>query len=74
VIYRKERQLADAVAAGELTVKDADAVRTFATFLHEVSGLPRIDPATGRLDRAQLAAARRWIPYMLGEADGPAEP
>jgi hypothetical protein len=54
-----EQQLGDAVADGKITAGDADEVRTFGEFLIE-SGPP---------DRGQIP--RRWLPYALGEADGP---
>ena len=81
-VYRGERYLADQVAAGEMTVEDGDAMRTFALFLAETpSGMAS---AGGRgasthagivdlfPDRAAFEAWRsRWLGYALGLADGP---
>jgi hypothetical protein len=65
VIYRGERDLADQVADGRLTVEDADAVRTFAAFLRE--------SADSHGDAAARQAWReRWHGYITGTDDGPA--
>jgi hypothetical protein len=53
-----EKELADGVADGRFPVEDADEIRTFAEFLVETG--PPTEPIS-----------RRWLPYALGEADGP---
>lgn len=65
MIYRGERDLADQIADGRITVEDADAVRTFALFLREVH--QRDDPDRS-VRRAWLA---RWTGYVMGTEDGP---
>lgn len=54
-----ERQLADMVTDGKASVEDADTIRTFGDFLIEA----------GPIDKGPIP--RRWLPYALGEADGP---
>jgi hypothetical protein len=53
-----ERQLVDGIADGRFPVEDADTIRTFSEFLSE-TGPPSSPPP------------RRWLPYLLGVADGP---
>jgi hypothetical protein len=54
-----EQQLGDKVADGKISVDDADTVRIFAQFLSEA----------GPVNSGTVP--RRWLPYLLGEADGP---
>jgi hypothetical protein len=55
-----DRQLGDGVADGKISADDADTIRTFGEFLTETG------PADGKTQ-----IRRRWLPYVLGEADGP---
>jgi hypothetical protein len=56
-----EQQLGDMVADGKATTEDADTIRTFAQLLVETG-----PPGAGQIPR-------RWLPYALGEADGPVD-
>lgn len=77
-----EQKLDDDIAAGRLTIEDADAVHTFAQFLRESGPAPAVEDGRRAFPPghplhdpdARRAYTARWMPYLQGEADGPVVP